>query len=180
MTANPAILLETSLESEVRDKILIAMNGGQATVRPRVWDKIWSTSPWPETYDGRGLRNAVSDDYESGVGIAEVPKRFYQEIRKSQTQELSMKEVSTIRAEIGTGMVKEFQIAGSTKYVPQSETECKYNLLIRVSYRRMMLNQIRELVLWYRSLANSMSCSADPRCNRVLKGNLLQYGVLLF
>jgi nitronate monooxygenase len=106
-------LRETSLKSEVREEILTVTDGGQVTVRSRVWDEIWGTSPWLETYDERGLRNAMSDDYKSGVGIAEVQKQFYQNTRTSQIQESSMKEVSTIWAELGTGIVREFQIAGS-------------------------------------------------------------------
>ena len=55
----------------------------------------------------------MSDDYKSGIDIAEVEERFYQNNRTAQTHDSSMKGVSTIRTGIGTGMVKEFQISVS-------------------------------------------------------------------
>lgn len=37
--------------------ILRAADGGESTVRSRVFDEMWGSSSWPEMYDGKCLRN---------------------------------------------------------------------------------------------------------------------------
>ncbi|CAN9210971.1 unnamed protein product [Alternaria alternata] len=53
---------ECALEPNVRREVFAAVDGGQSTVGSRIWDEVWGQSSWPEAYDGRCLRNTISDD----------------------------------------------------------------------------------------------------------------------
>ncbi|KAK0367683.1 2-nitropropane dioxygenase [Colletotrichum limetticola] len=63
---------ECELESDVQREVFAAADGGQATVRSRIWDELWGRNPWPEMYDGRCLRNTMSDDFAAGMAIEQV------------------------------------------------------------------------------------------------------------
>ena len=56
--------------------MLRASDGGQETVKSMLFDELRGPSIWPEGYDGRGLVNASSGDYDKGVGIEEVRRLF--------------------------------------------------------------------------------------------------------
>lgn len=67
---------ETALHPNWRAEVLRAEDGGKGTVKSMLFDELRGPSIWPEGYDGRGLVNASSGDYEQGVGIDEVRRLF--------------------------------------------------------------------------------------------------------
>lgn len=67
---------ETNLHPNWRAEVLRERDGGQNTVKSMLFDELRGPSIWPEGYDGRGLANASSGDFNSGVGIDEVRRLF--------------------------------------------------------------------------------------------------------
>jgi nitronate monooxygenase len=67
---------ETNLHPNWRAEILEASDGGQGTVKSMLFDELKGPSIWPAGYDGRGLVNASSGDFDKGIGIDEVRRLF--------------------------------------------------------------------------------------------------------
>jgi nitronate monooxygenase len=67
---------ETRLHQNWRAEVLQAKDGGQGTVKSMLFDELRGPSIWPAGYDGRGLVNASSGDFDKGVGIEEVRRLF--------------------------------------------------------------------------------------------------------
>jgi len=67
---------ETALHPNWRAEVLRAGDGGQGTVKSMLFDELRGPSIWPEGYDGRGLVNASSGDFDRGLGIDEVRRLF--------------------------------------------------------------------------------------------------------
>jgi nitronate monooxygenase len=67
---------ETVLHPNWRAEVLRARDGGQGTVKSMLFDELRGPSIWPEGYDGRGLVNASSGDFDKGIGIDEVRRLF--------------------------------------------------------------------------------------------------------
>lgn len=57
--------------------ILATRDGGQSTVRAKVFDELRGPNRWPGMYDGRGLMTESWRDWkEGGVGVEELRRRF--------------------------------------------------------------------------------------------------------
>jgi nitronate monooxygenase len=67
---------ETALHPNWRAEVLRTTDGGQGTVKSMLFDELRGPSIWPEGYDGRGLVNASSGDFDRGIGIDEVRRLF--------------------------------------------------------------------------------------------------------
>jgi nitronate monooxygenase len=52
------------------------------TVRSVAFDESRGTTGWPAGVDGRGLRNALVADFEAGVGVEEIKRRFEENAKK--------------------------------------------------------------------------------------------------
>ena len=103
---------ETSLHPNWREELLGVSDGGQRTVKSMLFDELRGPSIWPEGYDGRGLANASSADFETGIGIDEVRKLFAE---ASQEKDggfgLGGKGRAAMWAGTGVGLVKKEQSA---------------------------------------------------------------------
>jgi nitronate monooxygenase len=103
---------ETNLHPNWKAEILDASDGGQRTVKSMLFDELKGPSIWPEGYDGRGLANASSGDFDRGVGIDEVRKLFAE---ASQEKDggfgLGGKGRAAMWAGTGIGLVKKEQSA---------------------------------------------------------------------
>lgn len=104
---------EAELPSDYRREILRAADGGESTVRSRVFDEMWGPSPWPEMYDGRCLRNSCYDDLQKGRSMEEIRSRIYQKMYSGPSGKMDLKDVSSIWAGAGVGMVKRTEAADS-------------------------------------------------------------------
>lgn len=72
---------ETRVHPQYRAAILAASDGGQSTVRAKVFDKLRGPNQWPVVYDGRSIRTASFHDYASGVDIDEIRRRHAEAIK---------------------------------------------------------------------------------------------------
>ncbi|KAL4998956.1 2-nitropropane dioxygenase [Aspergillus recurvatus] len=103
---------ETNIPKEYRREILSASDGGESTVRSRVFDEMWFPSAWPETYDGRCLRNACYDDWQRGLSIDEIRARLYVTASRAGSEDDSFRDASSLWAGTGVGLVKSIDKAG--------------------------------------------------------------------
>ena len=63
--------------AEYQKQILAAKDGGQATVRDKVFDELKGKNIWPGVYDGRAIRSASwKDRVADGLAIEEIQARF--------------------------------------------------------------------------------------------------------
>lgn len=54
--------------------ILAGKDGGQTTVRDKVFDQLRGANRWPGDYDGRALVNKSYEDWKNGVGLEEIQR----------------------------------------------------------------------------------------------------------
>lgn len=66
---------ETNIHPEYRRTVLAAQDGGQCTVRSKLFDELRGPNVWPELYDGRSFRQQSFEDHAEGVPIDEIRKR---------------------------------------------------------------------------------------------------------
>lgn len=65
-----------------RDEVLRACDGGQSTVRTKVWDNARGTTGWAETHNGRGIVNRTYTDAVGGMEDAENKKLYEVEMQR--------------------------------------------------------------------------------------------------
>ncbi|KAJ6094846.1 hypothetical protein N7467_002359 [Penicillium canescens] len=97
---------ETSIPDVYRDAIFEASDGGRATARSRIFDEVWSPNFWPETYDGRCLRNKVYYYYKNGVDINKIRALISGAMNGPDSGNLDTKDMGSIWAGTGVGLVK--------------------------------------------------------------------------
>lgn len=103
---------ETDIPEEYRREILSASDGGQSTVRSRVFDEIRSPSVWPGMYDGRCLRNKCYDEWEKGVSIEEIRARVSVTASRAQSEGEDFRDASSLWVGAGVGLVRRVEKAG--------------------------------------------------------------------
>lgn len=59
-----------------REVLLKAKDGGEATVRAKVFDELRGPNIWPEAYDGRAIRNLSWQDKASGTDVIDIRRRY--------------------------------------------------------------------------------------------------------
>ena len=103
---------ETNLHPNWKAEVVSTSDGGQKTVKSMLFDELKGPSIWPEGYDGRGLANASSGDFDRGIGIDEVRKLFAE---ASQEKDGGFGQDGKGRAAMwagtGVGLVKKEQTA---------------------------------------------------------------------
>ncbi|KAE8405663.1 hypothetical protein BDV37DRAFT_292886 [Aspergillus pseudonomiae] len=112
---------ETELPHQFRQAVFDASDGGQATVRSRVFDEMWGPSPWPELYDGRCLRNSSYDYVKRGMSMSDMRIQLHRDLQDARGQQLDFKETVTVWAGTGVGMVKKSERAADMVEQVQSE-----------------------------------------------------------
>ncbi|KAK6384349.1 hypothetical protein LTS17_001912 [Exophiala oligosperma] len=118
--------METIIDPDVRREIFDARDGGLSTRRSRLWDDIWGPNPWPQMYDGRCLRNAIYDDVQGGLSMDQARRRLYDRDQLTASRSVKVKDVSTIWAGTGVGMVKRLESAADI--VEQIQTDTRKRL----------------------------------------------------
>lgn len=104
---------EATMDSDIREEVFAASDGGESTVRSRVFDDIWGANPWPQLYDGRCLRGAIYNNLASGMDIDDVREQLYRDSQRSQEEEeeVKMRDIACIWAGAGVGMVNKLERA---------------------------------------------------------------------
>lgn len=59
-----------------REVIINARDGGEATVRAKVFDELRGPNIWPQAYDGRAIRNLSWQDKANNVEVVDIRQRY--------------------------------------------------------------------------------------------------------
>jgi nitronate monooxygenase len=101
---------EVMIHPLCRKAVLEAGDGGQCTVRSKLFDELRGPTIWPEPYDGRSLVTKSYEDFAAGIGIDEVRTRHQQAVKGG---DLGWGESKRANVWVGTGvgLVKKVQAA---------------------------------------------------------------------
>lgn len=102
---------EAVLAKGYQDEVIRASDGGQTTVRTKVWDKARGTTGWAETHNGRGIVNRTYTDALGGMGDEEN-RRLYEEDVKKGDEGWGVEARLCTYAGSAVGLVKEVKGAG--------------------------------------------------------------------
>lgn len=95
-----------------RDAIINTRDGGQNTVRAKVFDEVRGPNVWPVLFDGRGIVTESYTDHVSGMGIEEI-RRLYKEAVEGEGKGFAEgNKRATVWAGTGVGLVRKIQPAG--------------------------------------------------------------------
>jgi nitronate monooxygenase len=116
---------ESVISRGYRDAIIRATDGGIATARTTVYDRLRGTHGWPETYNGRGITNLSFFDHESGMDVEEN-KRLYEEAMQLGDEGWGDKGRMTTYAGTGVGLIHKVLPAG--EIVGEVLSDCRSHL----------------------------------------------------
>ncbi|KAH7174933.1 2-nitropropane dioxygenase [Fusarium flagelliforme] len=115
---------EIEIANDVVDECLVTSDGGEATVRSRVFDDTWGQNFWPDMYDGRCLRNAVYDDVEeAGMSLQEARVGLANRSSGGMGSAFVVRDSYTIWAGTGVGMLKKREQAADIVKQIREETK---------------------------------------------------------
>ena len=75
---------ESTYTAGQKNALLAATSG--STVRSVKFDEARNTLGWPEDADGRGLRNALTNDWEAGVNMFVLREKVKEGMKKDDPQ----------------------------------------------------------------------------------------------
>ena len=101
---------ETDVHPRYQEAVIAATDGGQTTVRAKLFDNLRGPNIWPVEYDGRGLRTRSHADHEGGVSIDEI-RRLHSDALKEKDLGWGETNRATIWAGTGVGLVQRVQPA---------------------------------------------------------------------
>ncbi|GAB7337342.1 hypothetical protein MBLNU457_g2695t1 [Dothideomycetes sp. NU457] len=72
---------EVTVPTLHREAVLKASDGGQSTVRGKVFDQLRGPNIWPTLYDGRSVVSESYTDWKSGVSIEQIQARHAEAVK---------------------------------------------------------------------------------------------------
>lgn len=104
---------EVVVHPQYREAVLEAEDGGQVTVRSRVFDELQGPSIWPGEYDGRSLVVKSYRDFVDGMDMQEIRKLVGEELKQEDKGwKTGLQGRAAIWAGTGVGLVREVRGAG--------------------------------------------------------------------
>ncbi|KAE8324319.1 hypothetical protein BDV39DRAFT_195205 [Aspergillus sergii] len=103
--------------------IMLGAAGVVMGTRSRVLDEMWGPSPWPELYDGRCLRNSSYEYVKRRMSMSDMRIQLSRDLQGARGRELDFKEIVTVWAGTGVGMVKKSERAADIVEQVQSEAQ---------------------------------------------------------
>jgi nitronate monooxygenase len=94
---------ETLIHPKYQAAVLKASDGGQSTVRAKVFDELSGANPWPVMYDGRSLVTRSYTDHANGMGIEELRQKHAQALADEKV-DMGWGESNRATAWAGTGV----------------------------------------------------------------------------
>ena len=90
-----------------REAVLAAKDGGQSTVRAKIFDELRGPNIWPTLFDGRGIVTDSYTDHVKGMDIEEI-RRLHAEAAKADDAGFGpQNKRTTVWAGTGIGLVNE-------------------------------------------------------------------------
>ncbi|KAF2185032.1 inosine monophosphate dehydrogenase [Zopfia rhizophila CBS 207.26] len=101
---------EASIAKGYQDEVLRASDGGQSTVRTKVYDTVRGTTGWSDAYNARGVVNKSYHDAVAGMTDEENKELYEQEMKKGDAG-WGVDGRMTTYAGTGVGLVREVKSA---------------------------------------------------------------------
>ncbi|CZR57942.1 related to FMN-dependent 2-nitropropane dioxygenase [Phialocephala subalpina] len=102
---------EAVISQGYKNAVVEARDGGVATARTTVYDKIRGTIGWPESYNARGVLNQSFWDNDKGMSDEENERLYEEEIKKGDAGWGDQGRMTTY-AGTGVGLIQKIQPAG--------------------------------------------------------------------
>jgi len=102
---------EANIAAGYRDEVVRASDGGQNTVRTKIYDYLRGTTGWPQGYNARGVVNRSYVEALGGLDEEENRKLYGEALAKGDTG-WGVDGRLTTYAGAGVGLVKEIKKAG--------------------------------------------------------------------
>ena len=102
---------EANIAKGYQDEVVRASDGGQTTVRTKVYDNLRGTTGWAETHNARGIINRSYTDAVAGLDDDENKKLYDAETRKGDAG-WGVEARMTTYAGAGVGLVRSVMGAG--------------------------------------------------------------------
>lgn len=103
---------ETHIHPTYQQAIIAASDGGQSTIRSKLFDNLRGPNVWPVAYDGRSIIMESFSDHENGVEIEEIRKRHNEAVKAEDGGfDEKGKGRAAMWAGTGVGFVKKVQPA---------------------------------------------------------------------
>ena len=96
---------EAVIATGYQNEVVRASDGGQTTVRTKVYDNVRGTTGWADTYNGRGIINKSYIEAVAGLDEEENKKLYKEEIKKGDAG-WGIEGRMTTYAGTGIGLVK--------------------------------------------------------------------------
>lgn len=104
---------ETVIHPRYREALLEAKDGGQATIRSKLFDNLRGPNVWPEAYDGRSIVMTSYEEHANGTDIEQIRNKHNEAIKGDDAGfAAGGKGRAAMWAGTGVGMVKKVQPAG--------------------------------------------------------------------
>lgn len=97
---------EAKISKGYQDEVLRASDGGQSTVRTKVYDNLRGTTGWANTHNGRGIINRSYLDAVGGMS-EEENKRLYEKEMEKGDEGWGVDARMTTYAGSGVGLIRE-------------------------------------------------------------------------
>lgn len=94
-----------------QEAILETLDGGQSTVRTKLFDTLRGPNIWPEAYDGRGVVSQTWRDHTNGMSLEEI-RKLHKEAEEREDKGYGSNGRVTMWAGTGVGLVREVKGAG--------------------------------------------------------------------
>lgn len=92
-------------------QVLETTDGGQQTVRAKLFDELKGPNIWPAAYDGRAIISNSYEDYTAGVGIEQIREKHAEAVADKEDLGWGSNARAAVWAGTGVGLVKEVQEA---------------------------------------------------------------------
>jgi nitronate monooxygenase len=103
---------EVNAHSAYKQQVLEGRDGGQYTIRAKLFDELKGKNIWPGQYDGRGVVSQSFKDFKDGVGIDEIRKRHKDAVSEESDMGWGQSKRAVVWSGTGVGMVSQIQPAG--------------------------------------------------------------------
>ncbi|KAK5173327.1 uncharacterized protein LTR77_002008 [Saxophila tyrrhenica] len=125
---------ETQVHPAYQKAVLASQDGGQSTIRSKLFDNLRGPNIWPVAYDGRSLISESFDDHERGTEMEEIRRKHQAALQQTNGGfgESGRKGYAAIWAGTAVGLVTKVQPA--KKIVEGLQAEAK-EVLLKASAR---------------------------------------------
>lgn len=101
---------ETVVDPRYQAKVLAATDGGQSTVRSKIFDELKGPNIWPGLYDGRSIVTESYADLQNGVSIDQIRAKYATAV-KSDDRGWGTTNRETVWAGASVGLVNQVEEA---------------------------------------------------------------------